>query len=1036
MMRIFFTTLFILSISVCLGQKRQISKIIAEINEGQFESAGKNLDELELKEGKIPEILFTRYFLLKTTKRSTDALDAAYSAFGQAFSQLQNIDIKDQEKFCKDFNFCSVQRANLEKELQELIFDAYSKSRSKELLLSFQKKYPENSWITKSQFLVDSIDYAAVKDSKDLSVLTSFIKEHKQSQFTIAAQESIFKIAYEIAVKNNSISAFEDFISRYGNAPQLEDAKKKLVDLVWIASKRAGGKADLEKFIKTYPSSAYTGEAKILLENMAWAEAEKLNTANGYKEFAAQFPGGEKSKFAMQRYDELRINVFPFLTREKKYKLYDIDSKQFRGSETFDFISLASKGKFIVKKYEKFGVVDKNGESIIPITYNCIALEGDFYKIKLGDKNALYNALGKKVIDFKYDNFMIYDHIIIANSFSDTAQLNDYDIYDREGNLQFSGKYSQFNYANDTLFIAYSKGQGYLVNGKGKIISPRYTNVMEVIPGFFKVSTGNNSGLMDKTGKLIIPLTYQNIYSISSTGYFILESKLGNGIGQNDGSIILPPQPKQIMDLTGGMFLLKSDVTNDEVADGQLYNANTKKFIIPGNFRWVKDFHDGYALAGKNGKSGYINTNGEWIVNPIYSDELKMFAEMPMDGDESDYLDGGDAEECYLSLSSNYGNSRSNYYPVSTTLSFYDGLAIVGIESAYGYVDKTGEVKIPIVYDNVSNFYKGYANVTLTEDGKSINLVIDRTGKRFLNDAQILYFFDNDAKALIQMKDEYSILDLGSNELSLLTTAPGLSYLSPEIGYFTSTFKGESVIVLDDGQILKDRNIDFSDYDFQQSIYQVDAKFNNGEYDEAISEYKRLLSSKPNNYLLNYKIGLCYVEKDDSYNARSYLTAAVNLKPKDINDLEPLNALVEYNFKKSYWSDVVRDASILLSEENGDDNNLLFKRAYSNSNLGNYEAALDDYNTIINSNPGVSTEYNNRGVIYMRKNLYQQALRDFEKALQNYTGENDESIALYNSNKGNALFNLNRKSEACISWKKASSLGNTSAANNISRHCK
>ncbi|MFN5761789.1 MAG: tetratricopeptide repeat protein, partial [Sphingobacteriales bacterium] len=105
-----------------------------------------------------------------------------------------------------------------------------------ELLLSFQKKYPENSWITKSQFLVDSIYNAAVKYSKYLSVLTSFIKEHKQSQFTNAAQESIFKIAYETAVKNNSISAFEDFISRYGNAPQLEDAKKKLVDLVWIAS--------------------------------------------------------------------------------------------------------------------------------------------------------------------------------------------------------------------------------------------------------------------------------------------------------------------------------------------------------------------------------------------------------------------------------------------------------------------------------------------------------------------------------------------------------------------------------------------------------------------------------------------------------------------------------------------------------------------------------------------------------------------------------------------------------------------------------
>lgn len=1035
MVRFFFTSIFCAFIFFCSAQKRQITKIIAEINEGQVESAAKNLNELELKEGRSPEILFTRYLLLKTTKRSTDELDSAFSAFNQAFDNLLQVEAKDKEKFCKDFSFCEDQRENASKELQDMIFDGYSRSKSKALMLKFQKNYPQNSWLSKSQYIIDSLDYAAVKDNKDINVLVEFITSHQRSEFTIAAQESIYNIAYEAALKKNSIDGFEDFIFRHNNAPQVAEAKKKLIDLVWAATKKAGGKTDLEQFIRTYPSSDYAREAKIMLENMAWAEAEKMNTASGYKDFAAQFSDSEKAKIALQRYEDLRVNVFPFLTREKKYRLYDIDAKQFRGNESFDFISMASKGKFIVRKYEKFGIVDKNAESIIPVTYNCISKEGDFYKIKLGDKNALYTSSGKKLIDFKYDYFTIYDNIIIANASSDTAELQDYDIYDREGKLQFSGKFSQFIYSNDTLFIAYSKGQGYLVNSKGKALAARYTGMTEILPGCFKVTIGNNNGLVDRTGKTILPISYQNIYNFSGGDYLIVENKLGKGIVYKDGSIVLPIQSKQIQELNEGMFLLKADLYNEEVADGQLYHAPSKKFMIIGGLRWVKDFQNGYALAGKNGKAGYINTKGEWVVNPIYDEELKMNGEMPGDGDESDHYDGEEADECYLSLSSNYGVSGSNYYPVYNTLSFYDGLALVSIDNAYGYVDLAGEVKIPIIYESASNFYKGYANVTLTEDGKSVNLVIDKSGKRLLNDTQILYFLDNDSKALVQMKDEYAILDLQTKELTILISSKELSYLTPENGYYSSTFKGESVIVLENGQILKDRNIDFSDWDFQQSITQVDQKYYNKEYDEAINDYKRLLSSKPNNYLLNYKIGLCYVEMDDSYNARSYLTNAVNLKPKDKDDQEPLKALIEYNFKKSYWSDVVRDVSTLLSEIDGEDNYFLFKRAYANSNLGNYDAALADYNTIINSNPNSSSEYNNRGVIYMRKNLYQQALRDFEKALQNVSDSDNDSIALYNANKGNALYNLNRKTEACAAWKKASSLGNTSAATNLSRNC-
>jgi hypothetical protein len=69
--------------------------------------------------------------------------------------------------------------------------------------------------------------------------------------------------------------------------------------------------------------------------------------------------------------------------------------------------------------------------------------------------------------------------------------------------------------------------------------------------------------------------------------------------------------------------------------------------------------------ARKNGKWGYINKKGNWVVSPQFE------------------------------------NAQN----------FHDGLAGVSFEGKYGYIDTTGTLKIPTLYDEVHEFSEGMACV-------------------------------------------------------------------------------------------------------------------------------------------------------------------------------------------------------------------------------------------------------------------------------------------------------------------------------------
>jgi hypothetical protein len=114
------------------------------------------------------------------------------------------------------------------------------------------------------------------------------------------------------------------------------------------------------------------------------------------------------------------------MTADKKYMLFDIDKNSFRTQEVYDKLDLIGKGKFIASKYKKYGLIDKNGEQIIPLTYNCINVYDNLCELKLGNKSALYSVDGEKIIDFQYDQISVDKKYIsaIKNGISDTSMTS------------------------------------------------------------------------------------------------------------------------------------------------------------------------------------------------------------------------------------------------------------------------------------------------------------------------------------------------------------------------------------------------------------------------------------------------------------------------------------------------------------------------------------------------------------------------------------------------------------------------------------
>jgi hypothetical protein len=287
----------------------------------------------------------------------------------------------------------------------------------------------------------------------------------------------------------------------------------------------------------------------------------------------------------------------------------------------------------------KFGVMDEKGNLIAPPFYDKI---GGFHEgiapVNIGGKmNEVYEFVGGA-----------------------------WGYIDENGKLVVPPQYNSVEPFSEGLgLVGNGEHFGFIDKAGNVIVEGIYVAAKPFRNGVAIVCKEENKcGLIDKTGKEVVPFKYHTINAFSEGLADVRLSETGKfGYIDVTGKMVTDFKYDFAGDITEGMGLV-------EVNKKFGYIDRSGKEVIPMKFTGGRFFHEGLAVVEAEGKKGFIDKSGTLMMWGKYS-----------------CLDD-----------------------------FSEGLAAVCLDGRFGYVDRDGKTIVPHQYDRAFQFKQGLAAVK--KDGK------------------------------------------------------------------------------------------------------------------------------------------------------------------------------------------------------------------------------------------------------------------------------------------------------------------------------
>ncbi|MFT3844306.1 MAG: WG repeat-containing protein [Lacibacter sp.] len=345
-------------------------------------------------------------------------------------------------------------------------------------------------------------------------------------------------------------------------------------------------------------------------------------------------------------------------------------------------------GVSIVKKNGLSGVIDKTGKLVAPYIYKRLGSfsEGIAEAENADGKVGFIDTRGKTVIPFQYSILTLRGGVKCVNGIIPvTNQSGKSGYIDKTGKLIVPFNYEEITNFSDGIGKVKTKFNGKVsyVNTKGEFVIPEkyddgtifmngiaFVNRGARAKSLYSELTGGKWGAIDKTGKEIIPVTYDRIYETKNGFTIVANGKYPDekkGLMGRDGKLILPVEYHDIK-------ILKDRLVASKVYVGPyaLFDYTGKQLC---DFKWhlfdiFPEITDGLLRVQelKNntlGKVGAIDINGILKI-PFLYDGMNEFSE---------------------------------------------GLAGVSLNKKYGVIDNTGKTIVPFKYTYIGVFSEGWAAV-------------------------------------------------------------------------------------------------------------------------------------------------------------------------------------------------------------------------------------------------------------------------------------------------------------------------------------
>lgn len=313
-------------------------------------------------------------------------------------------------------------------------------------------------------------------------------------------------------------------------------------------------------------------------------------------------------------------------------------------------------GVLVVKKDDKYGLIDFYEKEVLNIEYEeIIAVQGieNAFRVKKDGKYGVVDNKGKMLLNTEYADVTNLGKDNKAGYIVKNAE-NKYGIVDYSNNVVLEMKYDSIEktYGND-LYVVVENGIKKVIQKDGQeVISTGFDQIIGIgkeegeNQGFIFEKDGKK-GYIRKSGEVLIENIYQELKE-TKNGIFIAEKDNKYGI--------IDINKEQKLDFTYNLISYdekadiytaeKEDLTTDIINNnfevklsGILINLDTEKGYIElrvgEDYKYYnlkfeeKDSKDIFAtatliLSKKDGKYGFVDREGNVIVDYIYDDATKQ----------------------------------------------------------------------------------------------------------------------------------------------------------------------------------------------------------------------------------------------------------------------------------------------------------------------------------------------------------------------------------------------------------------------------
>ena len=508
-----------------------------------------------------------------------------------------------------------------------------------------------------------------------------FLTIHPWANERFSAISKRDSLAFYAAMEQNTSQSYKFFLSKYPESEYSKMAQKEinLKEFEELTSNK--NLADYMRFIEEKPTNPFVNEA----ENQIFKLQTQINTLESYSQFIENFPKNHNVDLAWRKL----FQIYMYNYSDERIKSFRLEYPNYPfQNELNEELSMSTQILLPYKKENYFGWMNVTGDLVSEASYESLnlykeglAMASRFGKIGYVDKN------NKIVIPFEYD---------VASDFEDGRAVVEKNgkvgIIDRTGKIIFDiafediGQYSEgLVYAKkDSLYAYYDRfGQ--------QIIKERFKEAFSFTKGLALVVVDDGSGnefqnYIDRFGNFLFPLKYESINSLNDK-LFIFQSCYFFGLMDLKSKIIQEAKFDEIASISENRiaFVLNGKIGYFDDFGNQIIAPIYDNLI---NFSKHASFKGGYAKVAFKSKFGVIDASGKMIIPAIYQNigEISDLVSFQKDG-----LWG------YVNLLNKvivpptYDEARS----------FDNEAAIVSFNNRFGIINTKGEIKVPIIFDDV-----------------------------------------------------------------------------------------------------------------------------------------------------------------------------------------------------------------------------------------------------------------------------------------------------------------------------------------------